>query len=78
MVLELNAAGLRKPIKETYPSALILEEAFALDIPITFSSDAHSVAQVGFAYEEVIALAKKVGYSKCVTFRQREKIFLEF
>lgn len=78
MVLELNAAGLRKPIKETYPSALLLEEAFCLDIPITFSSDAHSVEQVGFAYEVVSSLAKKIGYTKCVTFRQREKIFLEF
>jgi len=78
MVLELNAAGLRKPIGEIYPSLSLLEEAFALDIPITFGSDAHSVTQVGYAYEEVIALAKKVGYTKAVTFQERDKEMVTF
>ncbi len=78
MVLELNAAGLRKPIGEIYPSRSLLEEAFALDIPITFGSDAHSVTQVGYAYEEVIALAKKVGYTKAVTFQERDKEMVTF
>ncbi len=78
MVLELNAAGLRKPIGEIYPSLSLLEEAYALDIPITFGSDAHSVTQVGYAYEEVIALAKKVGYTKAVTFQDRDKEMVTF
>lgn len=40
MVLEINSSGLRKPIKEQYPSQELLELAFELDIPITFGSDA--------------------------------------
>ena len=78
MVMELNAAGLRKPVKEIYPSTQLLEEAYALDIPITFSSDAHAVDQIGFGYEETVALAKKIGYTKAVTFKGREKELITF
>ena len=78
MVLELNAAGLRKPIGEIYPSRSLLEEAFALDIPITFGSDAHAVDQVGFAYKKVITLAKEVGYTKAVTFQDRDRQLITF
>jgi histidinol-phosphatase (PHP family) len=78
MVLEVNSAGLRKPIGELYPSKLLLEEAFALDIPITFGSDAHSVDQVGFGYEEAVTMAKAVGYKKAVTFEKRERKLITF
>jgi histidinol-phosphatase (PHP family) len=72
MILEINSAGLRKPIGEAYPSKSILELAYEMDIPITFGSDAHSVEQVGFGYDEVLALAKDVGYSQAVTFKNRD------
>ena len=78
MVLELNSAGLRKPCREIYPSLSLLEMAYELDIPITFSSDAHAIGQVGYRYEESIALAKKVGYTKAVTFEQREQQLITF
>ncbi len=78
MVLELNTAGLRKPCQEIYPNPSLLEMAYELDIPITFSSDAHAIGQVGYKYDEAIKLAKKVGYSKAVTFNQREKELITF
>jgi histidinol-phosphatase (PHP family) len=78
MVIELNGAGLRKPIKEIYPSTSLLEVAYELDIPITFSSDAHTIGQVGFGYEEAKALAHKVGYKKAVTFEQKEQKMFTF
>ncbi len=78
MVLEINPAGLRKPVKEQYPSKSLLELAYELDIPITFGSDAHSVEQVGFEYETVTKLAKDIGYSKCIYFNNREKISVDF
>ncbi len=78
MVIELNAAGLRKPIGEIYPSPLLLEVAYELDIPITFSSDAHAIEQIGFKYNEVTALAKEIGYTKAVTFKQRERKMVIF
>ena len=78
MVLEVNAAGLRKPINQPYPSKELLEVAFELDIPITFSSDAHEPSQIGFKYDEVTNLAKEIGYSKCVFYRNREKELVTF
>ncbi len=74
MVVEINSAGYRKPIGEQYPSKALLELCFELNIPITFSSDAHSVDQVGLNYEKSRALAKEIGYTKCTYFQQREKI----
>ncbi|CAA6798764.1 MAG: Histidinol-phosphatase (EC [uncultured Sulfurovum sp.] len=78
MVLELNTAGLRKPCKEIYPSQSLLEMAYELNIPITFSSDAHAIGQVGFKYDEATKLAKNIGYTKAVTFKQREQELLNF
>ncbi len=78
MVIEINAAGYRKPIAEQYPSRTLLEEAFSLDIPITFSSDAHAVEQIGFEYIKATELAKSIGYNKCTTFFQRDKKLVTF
>jgi len=78
MVVEINAAGYRKPIAEQYPSREILELCYELDIPITFSSDAHSVDQVGLNYEKATTLAKEIGYTKCTYFQQRDKTEILF
>jgi len=78
MVIELNGAGLRKPIKELYPSPDLLEVIYELNIPITFSSDAHAVEQIGFGYNEAIEIAKRVGYTQAVTFEQRESQLVTF
>jgi histidinol-phosphatase (PHP family) len=78
MVLELNTAGLRKPIGEIYPSRALLEAAYELEIPITFSSDAHAVEQIGAGYALATTLAKDVGYTKAVTFQDRDKQLITF
>ena len=78
MVLELNPAGLRKPVCEQYPSQSILELAYELDIPITFGSDAHEIEQIGFEYETLSTLAKKIGYTQCMTFENRDRKLITF
>ena len=78
MVIELNAAGLRKPIEESYPSKQLLQLAFDMGIDITFSSDAHEIEQVGFGYDEVKTLAKEVGYTNCAYFKNRKKYLVTF
>jgi histidinol-phosphatase (PHP family) len=78
MVVELNTAGLRKPCKEIYPTSSLLEMAYELNIPITFSSDAHAIGQVGYKYAEATKLAKNIGYTQAVTFNQREKELITF
>jgi len=78
MTLELNVAGYRKPIKEAYPSRTLLEECFKLKIPITFASDAHKPEQVGLFNDNIIKLAKSVGYTQCVYYKNRKKNFIDF
>ena len=78
MVLEINTAGLRKPIGEMYPSRALLEVAYTLDIPITFSSDAHAIDQIGAGYDLATTLAQDIGYTKAVTFKGRDKQLVTF
>lgn len=74
MALEINASGLRKPIGEQYPSLDVLKMANAFDIPITFTSDAHSPEHVGFGREVCEKIAKEAGYTEYICFKQRDKI----
>ena len=78
MVMEINTAGLRKPVGEMYPSRALLEEAYDLAIPITFSSDAHAVEQIGAGYDLATGLAKDIGYTQAVTFNGRDKQLITF
>jgi len=78
MVVEINSAGYRKPIAEQYPSKQLLELCYELNIPITFSSDAHSVDQVGLNYDKATTLAKEIGYEKCTYFNNRDKLEVSF
>jgi histidinol-phosphatase (PHP family) len=78
MVMEINTAGLRKPIGELYPSRALLEVAYDLDIPITFYSDAHAVEQIGAGYGLATSLARDIGYTQSVTFQGRDKQLITF
>jgi histidinol-phosphatase (PHP family) len=78
MVIELNAAGFRKPVGEQYPSHPLLEIIAEHDIPITFGSDAHAPEHIGFNQEELRIIAKNYGYKKCATFENRDRILVNF
>ncbi|RAX52247.1 histidinol phosphate phosphatase [Helicobacter sp. 16-1353] len=78
MVIEINTAGLRKMIKEIYPSYDILQLVHKMEIPITFSSDAHNPTQVGFMKDSALNLAKKIGFNKVVSFKKREREIYDF
>lgn len=71
-VLEINSAGLRKPCAEQYPSRHILKMAKDMQIPITFSSDAHSLEQVGAGYEICKNLALELGYTHMCAFKDKQ------
>ena len=76
IVVELNSAGLRKPANEIYPSDALLEALADADVPITLSSDAHSVAQVALNYDKIYAKAREFGYDKIAVFKNREREFV--
>jgi len=73
MVVEVNTAGLRKPVNETYPSDELLEIVLEEGIDLTLSSDAHSPEQVGFKLEETLEKLKQKGVKKLMYFENREK-----
>jgi histidinol-phosphatase (PHP family) len=78
MVVEINSAGLRKPIKEIYPSSDIMELLAQYDIPITFSSDAHKTQEINYKKNEVTQYAKSFGYKKCAVFRNKDIKMVNF
>jgi histidinol-phosphatase (PHP family) len=72
--LEISSAGLRKKVGEAYPEERLLSRGVALGIPVTFSSDAHAPAEVGWGYDRTLALARSAGVKEFVTFEKRQKI----
>ncbi len=72
-VVDVNAAGLRKPIGEIYPSREFLEMFHRRGVPIILSSDAHAPEQVAAGYYESLKLVHDVGYREVVTFKDRER-----
>lgn len=70
--VEINTAGLRKPVEEIYPSADIVEILFQENVPVTLGSDSHSPEEVGAGYDEACDLLKKSGYRMIFGFHKRK------
>ena len=68
-----SVAGLRKPVGEAYPEPRLLEKLVAAGVPVTFSSDAHAPAEVGWGYDRTLALAHRAGVREFVTLERRRK-----
>jgi histidinol-phosphatase (PHP family) len=69
----LNAAGIHTAAKEMYPSTRMLRQAHALQIPLTYGSDAHHPDRVGQKGDEARALLKEVGFCQISTFNSRKR-----
>jgi histidinol-phosphatase (PHP family) len=74
MVVEINSAGLRKPVGEIYPSDDLLAQLYAMNIPITLGSDAHHPQQMGEGLDEALAAAKRAGYRTITGFAEHRPI----
>jgi histidinol-phosphatase (PHP family) len=73
IVVDVNAAGLRKPVDEIYPSRAFLEMFHRRGVPIILSSDAHAPNEVAAGYEKSLELVRDVGYREVVTFKNGER-----
>lgn len=71
--VEINTAGLRKPVEEIYPSEEIVSLLFSLNVPVTLGSDSHSPDEVGYAFDAAVAMLKKAGYRKISAFEKRRR-----
>jgi histidinol-phosphatase (PHP family) len=72
---EINTAGLRKDVREMYPSREFLAMAFEAGVPLLINSDAHAPEEVGADFEAAISLAKEIGYRRTVRFEGRRRSF---
>lgn len=77
IAIEINTAGLRKPVGEIYPSDDILAMCFQAGVPITLGSDAHSPQEVGMDFDLGRAAAARAGYRQLAVFAERKRDFVD-
>lgn len=73
MALDFNTAGLRKPVREIYPSLELTEVAAEMGIPFVLGSDAHALAEVGYAFDEAVQTLENV-HGRIVTYKNRIQV----
>ena len=77
VAMEINTGGLRKDVKEQYPSEDIIKEMYKLDIPVLLGSDAHNPDEVAWEFRSIIKLLKRIGFNRLAHFNNKELSFLE-
>jgi histidinol-phosphatase (PHP family) len=73
VAIEINTAGLFKPVAEMYPAPEFLSLAAAAGVPLTINSDAHAPEEVGRAFPEALALAETCGFTELARFEHRQR-----
>ncbi len=73
IAVEVSTAGLRKPIGEPYPDPAFLAMCVEAGCPVALSSDAHVPEQVGYRYDEALALLAGAGVTELAVFEGRER-----
>jgi histidinol-phosphatase (PHP family) len=77
LTIEINSSGLRKNIREQYPSVEIIEKMYELDIPVLLGSDAHKIDEIAYEFKFIIDLLKKIGYNQLAYYNKRIRTFIE-
>jgi histidinol-phosphatase (PHP family) len=63
VTVEVNTRGIyKKKVSETYPSRWVLEQMFALNIPVALNSDAHHPREISMHFTESARMLQQVGY----------------
>jgi histidinol-phosphatase (PHP family) len=81
MCIEINTSGFRHtdvPQPESYPSFPVVEQALALEIPLTVNSDAHAPEQVGLEFPRVEEFLRSKGCRSLVRFDRRSRVAYPF
>lgn len=73
MAVEINTSGLRKPVKEMYPSETVLSILSEYGIPLTLGSDAHTPTDVGRDFDKAKLLIERYGGGKISVFNKRQR-----
>ncbi len=73
IAVEINTSGLRKPVKEMYPSENILSILSEYKIPLTLGSDAHTPTDVGRDFDLAKKFIEKYAGGKISVFNKRQR-----
>ncbi|MDQ4071383.1 MAG: histidinol-phosphatase HisJ family protein, partial [Actinomycetota bacterium] len=73
VAVEVSTAGLRKPVREIYPSPGFLSMCLEAGRPVALSSDAHTPNDLGFRYDEAIELLGALEVEEIAVFERRER-----
>jgi len=73
IAVEVSTAGLRKPVGEIYPAPAFAEMCVDAGAQFALSSDAHTPEQVGYEYEQALALFGHLDVSEICVFERRER-----
>jgi histidinol-phosphatase (PHP family) len=71
--IEVNTAGLRKPVSEIYPHPDLLRAFRLAGVPVTLGSDAHAPTEVAADFSSACDLMRSVGYDSFVCFERRQR-----
>ena len=71
--VEINTAGLRKPVGEIYPHPDLLRACHTEGVPVTLGSDAHAPNEVAADLTSACALLRSTGYSQFVRYVRRAR-----
>ena len=64
VLVEINTAGLHRPVGEAYPTLHILRRLCEAGVGVTFGSDAHRPGEVGRDFAHAVDLAQAAGYTE--------------
>ncbi|MHB8780557.1 MAG: histidinol-phosphatase HisJ family protein [Candidatus Geothermincolia bacterium] len=73
VAVEVNTAGMRRPVGEVYPSPALLRMLVEAGVPVTLGSDAHSPEEVGAGYEVMPEFLTSCGVRELAVFSGRRR-----
>jgi histidinol-phosphatase (PHP family) len=73
IAVEVSTAGLRKPVRELYPSREFAEMCLDAGAAFSLSSDAHVPEHIGFAYDRAVEAMNDWGIGEIAVFEGRSR-----
>jgi histidinol-phosphatase (PHP family) len=72
--VEVSSGGLRRAVGEIFPAPAFLSLFHDAGVPITLASDAHVADDAAWGHQEVVAAARRAGYTHYLRFEARRPI----
>lgn len=74
MTIEVNTAGLRRPLAEPYPARGVLERFAAKGVAVVTGSDAHEPGLVGAGFPQLERMFAQIPDLRQVSYRRRKMV----